>query len=96
MFLGRKAFSMTLAVTLGVEDFSVFFDAYFSLTFRCHAFGLFTKTLHNSRITDGILFTLLTSEVGNSKDILDDVQPKNSSGISVMDKILGLSRSLFG
>jgi len=37
-----------------------------------------------------------SKEVGNSKDILDDVQPKNSSEISVMDKILGLSRTLFG
>ncbi|XP_067050057.1 uncharacterized protein [Acropora muricata] len=37
-----------------------------------------------------------SKEVGNSKDILDDVQPKNSSEISVMDKILGLSRALFG
>lgn len=86
---------MTLAVALGVEDFSFFFDAYFFRLFVAMLSGCLLNCLQLC-ITDVVLFTLLTSEVGNSKDILDDVQPKNSSEISVVDKILGLSRTLFG
>jgi len=43
------------------------------------------------------VFCLLTSEVGNANDSnADALEPQNASENSVMDKILGLPRLLFG
>lgn len=68
----------------------------FLLSFLFFAYKVLRNTLYDSRITDGVLFTLLTSEVENAKDNFDDLQPKKVSEFSLTDKILGLPRSLFG
>ena len=83
----------------GWKTVSFLFSLYLfslSLALLSFTFNLLTNTLCDNRITDGVLFTLLTSEEENNNDNLDDVQPKNSSEISFIDKILGLPRSLFG